>query len=84
MDLAQQLERFESLSVTPAGPGQPPGLSPAMLPRPLGDELERGTEPPKLAHPRNCSARYMRVTVSAIPSQQVALLAAFAASGFEG
>ena len=67
-----QLERFESLSVTPAGPGQPPGLSPAMLPRPLGDDAERGTEAPKLAHPRNCSAKFMRVTVSAIPSQQVA------------
>ena len=66
-----QLEQFESLSVTPAGPGQPPGLSPAMLPRPLGDDAERGTEAPKLAHPRNCSAKFMRVTVSAIPSQQV-------------
>ena len=71
-NVSLQLERFESLSVTPAGPGQPPGLSPAMLPRPLGDDAERGTEAPKLAHPRNCSAKFMRVTVSAIPSQQVA------------
>ena len=65
-----QLDQFESLSITPPGPGQP-GLSPALLPRPLGDAVENMVEAPPLAHPSNCSARYMRVTVSAIPSQQV-------------
>ena len=70
IDLPVQLDQFESLNIMPAGPGQP-GLSPAQLPRPLGDEIENMVEAPPLAHPSNCPARYMRVTVSAIPSQQV-------------
>lgn len=65
-----QLDQYESLNIMAAGPGQS-GLSPAQLPRPLGDDIENLVEAPPLAHPMNCPARYMRVTVSAIPSQQV-------------
>ena len=65
------LEQFDSLSVGPTAPGQPPGITSALLPRPVGKDAAAALEPPPLAHPRNCDARFMRVTVSAVPSQQV-------------
>ena len=65
------LEEFDSLSVGPTAPGQPPGITSAALPRPVGENAAAALEAPPLAHPRNCEARFMRVTVSAIPSQQV-------------
>ena len=68
--LQKQLEQYESVTVNPTNaPGQAPVNNFASLPRPL--DTEDASKAPPLAHPRNCDSRYVRVTVSAIPSQQV-------------
>ena len=63
------LEAFESLTLAPAGPGAPGG-DPAYFPRPTGDAAAGAGDAPPPPYPGNCDARFMRMTVNAIPAQQ--------------
>lgn len=67
--LQRALDEYEFIELAPSHmPGQPPTQTQAAWPRPLDDDELAA---PPLAHVKNCDSRYMRVTVSAIPSQQV-------------
>ncbi|KXZ41961.1 hypothetical protein GPECTOR_234g547 [Gonium pectorale] len=63
----RMVEQFESLTLGAAGPGQPEGVDPATLPRPVGEQLDRARCPHPLSDPANCSQDNMRMTVNAIP-----------------
>ena len=67
----RQLDPFEAISLGPAAPGQPDAANPLEFPRPAGPDSLAADSAPEPAHPRNCSARFMRLTVNAIPAQQV-------------
>jgi hypothetical protein len=67
------LDQFEMLTLGPSAPGQQqdPTQDPAYYPRPTGEEAAAARAAPPPFHPGNCSPRFMRLTVNAIPSQQV-------------
>lgn len=62
------MEQFESLAIGPMGPGQPEGINPAQLPRPVGEAAQAAMVPQQHFEPGSCSADNMRMTVNAIPS----------------
>lgn len=74
------MEQFESLTLGAAGPGQPEGVDPASLPRPVGEALERALTAHSPGDPANCSPDNMRMTINAIPVS-TALKARWAAGG---
>eukprot|EP00198_Chlamydomonas_reinhardtii_P012637 XP_001701974.1 COP-II coat subunit [Chlamydomonas reinhardtii] len=63
----RMMEQFESLTLGAAGPGQPEGVDPASLPRPVGEALERALTAHSPGDPANCSPDNMRMTINAIP-----------------
>ena len=70
------LDQFEAMTLGPSGPGQQHEVTadPAYYPRPTGAEAESAGAPPAAFLPGNCDARFMRLTVNAIPVQQVWVL----------
>ena len=73
------LDQFEAMTLGPSGPGQQHEVhaDPAYYPRPTGAEAEAAGAPPAAFLPGNCDPRFMRLTVNAIPVQQVGALASF-------
>jgi hypothetical protein len=67
------LDQFEALSIGPAGPGQPMDMSadPATYPHPVGPQAEAAGAAPPPPFEGNCEPRFMRLTVNAMPTQQV-------------
>jgi protein transport protein SEC24 len=75
-------EQFESLTLGASGPGQPEGVDPSLLPRPVGEQLARALAPQPQPDPANCTADNMRMTMTAIPVSTA--LRARWVSGVEG
>lgn len=73
--LQSVLDQFEALTLGPSGPGQQQDETqdPAYYPRPVGEDAALSRVPPPTVFPGNCSPRFMRLTVNAVPSQQVLL-----------
>ena len=71
--LQRVLDAFEAMSLGPSGPGQAADVTadPAYYPRPTGEEAAMAGAPPPPFLPGNCDPRYMRLTVNAVPAQQV-------------
>jgi hypothetical protein len=68
------LDAFESMTLGPGAPGQvDPLMDPAYYPRPAGEDAETAGLPPAPFQQGNCDPRFMRLTVNAIPSQQVGI-----------
>ena len=68
------LDAFESMTLGPGAPGQAdPLIDPAYYPRPTGEDAETAGLPPPPFQQGNCDPRFMRLTVNAIPSQQVSV-----------
>ena len=70
----RQLDPFEAIELGPAGPGQRDAANPLNFPRPIGQDADLATQAPLPSNPRNCSPRFMRLTVNAFPSQQVCVI----------
>lgn len=69
------LDRFETLSLGPAGPGMPgqpqdASAAAAAFPRPAGPGAEEAAGPPPPYSHSNCKPEYMRVTAQAVPNSQ--------------
>ena len=66
------LDAFEAMTLGPGAPGQhDPMMDPAYYPRPTGENAETAGQPPPPFQAGNCDPRFMRLTVNAVPSQQV-------------
>ncbi|KAK9794070.1 hypothetical protein WJX73_006515 [Symbiochloris irregularis] len=66
----RQLDPFEMVELGPAAPGQRDSANPLTFPRPVGEAAEEATSAGPPTNPRNCDARFMRLTVKAFPAQQ--------------
>ncbi len=72
------LDAFEAMTLGPGAPGQhDPMMDPAYYPRPTGENTEAAGQPPPPFQAGNCDPRFMRLTVNAVPSQQVRPPASF-------
>jgi len=64
------MDQFQTLTLGQAGPGQTSdvGIDPTTFPRPCGEDPLAAAEPPPLTDAANCDAKFMRMTVNAIPN----------------
>ena len=69
----QQLDPFEALPLGPATPGQPDAANVLEFPRPAGPDASAAEAAPEPANPRNPHIRFQRLSVNALPAQQVTL-----------